>query len=1551
MVQFGQHNNMNKKIKGYVAKKQDPEEINLPGMMGALGIVAKNVIDTKNELVEKVTEKIEDVEDRVSKIEKDFENNSTVLDETVEMMRESMDQMTEYVNTLESGKDGIDADEEKIAEMVASKFPKFDEIEKRIVAQIPKPIDIKALSKQVISSIPQSKASLKVIRETLEMDPMSILDKINSLPEGKFKLKTTHIDGLDQTISAFKNQMKPGVGYLHGGGDTVTAGSNITITTNAAGQKVISSTGGGSDPSIGGPIIGGLSGSVLFVNPDGIIAQNNTDFNWDDSLHAFKWGTGNTASGVNSTAFGNNNEATQIAATVWGDSNHAIGQYSTVFGIENTASGIGSLAYGSGALASGDYSTAFGAFTVASLSNSMAWGNTSLATADNATAFGDHNEADAMNATAWGDNTHALGQSSTAFGSSGTASGAQSTTWGTFNTASGHSSTAFGITTQATTDTATAWGTSTIASGINSTAFGATTQASGEASVASGSLSIASGVASFASGAETVASGIVAVAMGYKAVANNTLAFALGDQVTASGIDSFASGTSSVASGVTSTAMGSFTLASGGQSFAVGYHTTASGGQAIAVGDYTVAAGADSFASGFGTLADGIYTESHNFGTIAHSFASTAVGSHNLGNGTPGSWIATDTIFEVGIGGNGSYGSPVGRANGFEVLKNGTLVVPVTPTTSAGGYDVLSRNTSTGAIEKVSGTVPTVSGTTNYVSKFTSSSSLGNSLIYDDGTSVGIGTTSPTALLTLAGDGAILATGTLGAGTPFPATVATGPALMWFPNKGAFRAGEAQSPYWDNANVGAYSAAFGQRTQASGGDSFAIGYGTSATVDGTFAGGANTLASGFYSIAFGNVSTASGTVSAAFGSNNTASGNGAFVAGSGNTGSGYGTMTAGSELLNASYISAVFGSLNVGGGSTTTWVLTDPLFEVGNGVPASGVRSNALTILKNGFVGVGTATPAAKLNLSGNISAAAWTTDGINLRTNAATYTDTTSTGTVTLMGVNAIAAPTIAASSATTYTTAATFYIGNGPTASTNVTITNGRSLYVQGQSTFNGGLATAVGSTTSNFYASGGSISATTATPTAQFAGSSIANFRALFNGVTSTSIATGTVAANAIFASVPYTTFTSGTHALIANVVVNPIATITNAGATVTSTASLYIDGAGTGGTNNFAVYVNSGSSYFGGNIQTSISASNGNMFIAAGNTIGGSVSSANWQFGGSSNVNIRNAFGGQTSGTLTANNNYANTIIGLAPITTAATGTHALLANFVVNPLGTVTSGGSTVTDTASFYIGNAGAGGTNNYAMLVAAGTSRFNGRISAAGGLETNAGASTTSNLFANNGGGSTGGISTASLQFGGSSQVRSRGWFAGSTSSTLTAADNYANWIVGASPITTAATGTHAVLANLAVRALGTVTSGGSAVTSTASLYIDGAGTGGTTNYAILVASGSISGPQVLNPNNAITAVANAATVPVTSRINTVTNSSAATLTITLATTGAIDGQMLTVRVLDFSAAAQTLTWVNTENSTVTVPGTSNGSTTLPLTVTFQYNGNTNKWRCLSSV
>ncbi len=101
----------------------------------------------------------------------------------------------------------------------------------------------------------------------------------------------------------------------------------------------------------------------------------------------------------------------------------------------------------------------------------------------------------------------------------------------------------------------------------------------------------------------------------------------------------------------------------------------------------------------------------------------------------------------------------------------------------------------------------------------------------------------------------------------------------------------------------------------------------------------------------------------------------------------------------------------------------------------------------------------------------------------------------------------------------------------------------------------------------------------------------------------------------------------------------------------------------------------------------------------------------------------------------------------------------------------------------------------------------------------------------------------------------------------------------------------------------------------------------------------------------NAITASGNAATVPITSGRNIVTNNSAATLTITMATASAVSMQTCVVQILPSSAVAQTLAFVNTENSVLTsVPATTGSSTTIPISVGFIFNAGTSKWTCIAS-
>jgi hypothetical protein len=58
----------------------------------------------------------------------------------------------------------------------------------------------------------------------------------------------------------------------------------------------------------------------------------------------------------------------------------------------------------------------------------------------------------------------------------------------------------------------------------------------------------------------------------------------------------------------------------------------------------------------------------------------------------------------------------------------------------------------------------------------------------------------------------------------------------------------------------------------------------------------------------------------------------------------------------------------------------------------------------------------------------------------------------------------------------------------------------------------------------------------------------------------------------------------------------------------------------------------------------------------------------------------------------------------------------------------------------------------------------------------------------------------------------------------------------------------------------------------------------------------------------------------------------------------------MRIVRVFPSSAVAQTLTLVNTENSTVTAPASTGASTTIPIQFGVIFNAATTKWTVIAS-
>jgi len=148
---------------------------------------------------------------------------------------------------------------------------------------------------------------------------------------------------------------------------------------------------------------------------------------------------------------------------------------------------------------------------------------------------------------------------------------------------------------------------------------------------------------------------------------------------------------------------------------------------------------------------------------------------------------------------------------------------------------------------------------------------------------------------------------------PFPVSGA-GTRLMWYPDKGAFRAGFVDGLQWDTHNIGRYSVAAGWNTKASGDMAVAMGLRNSASGYASTAFGGICTASGYISTAFGFRCTASGVSSTAFGEDCTASGSSSTAFGAYCTASGSQSVAMGTYVSTSGFT----GAFALGDASTTT---------------------------------------------------------------------------------------------------------------------------------------------------------------------------------------------------------------------------------------------------------------------------------------------------------------------------------------------------------------------------------------------------------------------------------------------------------------------------------------------------------------------------------------------------------------------------------------------------------------------------------------------------------
>lgn len=265
-------------------------------------------------------------------------------------------------------------------------------------------------------------------------------------------------------------------------------------------------------------------------------------------------------------------------------------------------------------------------------------------------------------------------------------------------------------------------------------------------------------------------------------------------------------------------------------------------------------------------------------------------------------------------------------------LTNGTITAQILSLNSGTSVNEISADVN--MTDNSDDAVPTERAVKNYVDNiFASSPWLSDaSYIYNiQDKNIGIGNSSPDHKfqVDLETDEGILFNGAFGSNVP---DLNAGTRMTFYPGKASFRAGRinAQTDYWNNANVGDYSAAFGYDTKAAGDCSFAAGGDTQVEGSHSVAFGRNNQVVQPYSFSAGSNNSVGGAYSGSFGRENSPGAPYSFTLGRGNT---------------------VIGSYGFAIGRYNRY-FSNALFMIGYGDNASD-RENVFVVLNDSKTGIG----------------------------------------------------------------------------------------------------------------------------------------------------------------------------------------------------------------------------------------------------------------------------------------------------------------------------------------------------------------------------------------------------------------------------------------------------------------------------------------------------------------------------------------------------------------------------------------------------------------------
>jgi len=258
------------KIKGFIPQKKKQPTPTLSGSIDSVLTAVEDIKATKQNVERTLDTKIKEVDATVEGAMKVFGDKTKLMDSKVAEFEQTAISLIEDIHNIPQiqGLPGKDADASAIVKEVLEKIP------------APEKLDEDKLVKKVLKAIPESKASLKVIRETLNIEPAELAKSIMALPIETFSLKQSQVQGLEQALRLIQINGKGG--YVHGGGfNNIYSGgtlvSNGLTGLNFTGSGVASVTKNATTGIITVDISGGGGGiSEVFGTVNRITVTNGT---------------------------------------------------------------------------------------------------------------------------------------------------------------------------------------------------------------------------------------------------------------------------------------------------------------------------------------------------------------------------------------------------------------------------------------------------------------------------------------------------------------------------------------------------------------------------------------------------------------------------------------------------------------------------------------------------------------------------------------------------------------------------------------------------------------------------------------------------------------------------------------------------------------------------------------------------------------------------------------------------------------------------------------------------------------------------------------------------------------------------------------------------------------------------------------------------------------------------------------------------------------------------------------------------------------------------